>query len=290
MMKQQVNLVTLLVVLALVSLACGITFTLPDDAIEIGEMQTDTIYVSEPQPGVTTYVKLEFGAGKLITQSGAAEGLISGTATYNVNALKPEVTTSGNEVVIKQEPYEFKLGGLPNIKDVKNEWELFFGAQPIDLEVRAGAFEGDLELGGIALEKVKMISGASSVNLNFSMPNLTSMSQFQYTTGASSTKLHGLANANFSLMKFEGGAGDYTLDFSGTLTRDATVEIDAALSNVKIIVPEGIPTTLRMESNLTNVDTGGQWAGGANTYSLAGSGPTLTIDVKLGAGNLELSN
>lgn len=289
-MKQQVKLVTLLVVLALVSLACGITFTLPDDAIEIGEMQTDTIYISEPQPGVTTYVKLEFGAGKLITQPGAAEGLISGTATYNVNALKPEVTTSGNEVVIKQEPYEFKLGGLPNIKDVKNEWELFFGAQPIDLEVRAGAFEGDLELGGIALEQVKMISGASSVNLNFSMPNLTSMSQFQYTTGASSTKLHGLANANFSLMKFEGGAGDYTLDFSGTLTRDATVEIDAALSNVKIIVPEGIPTTLRMESNLTNVDAGGQWAGGANTYSLAGSGPTLTIDVKLGAGNLELSN
>ena len=289
-MKQHIKLAALLVVLALASLACGITFTLPDDAIEIGELQTDTIFVSEPQPGVTTSVKLEFGAGRLITQPGAAEGLISGTATYNVNALKPEVTTSGNEVTIKQEPYEFKLGGLPNVKDVENEWELFFGTQPIDLEVRAGAFDGDLELGDIALEQVKMISGASSVDLNFSTPNLTSMSQFQYTTGASSARLHGLANANFSLLKFEGGVGDYTLDFSGLLSRDATVEIDAALSNVKIIVPEGIPTTLRMENNLTNVNARGQWAGGANTYSLAGNGPTLTINVKLGAGNLELSN
>lgn len=289
-MKHKSKLITLLVVLALTSLACGITLTMPDDAIEIGELQTDNIFVSTPEQDPNAVVKLEFGAGRLVILPGAHEGLLSGTATYNVHALKPEVTTSGNEVTIKQEPYEFKIGGLPNINDVENEWELVFGTHPVDLEIRAGAFEGDLEFGGIALEKIKMISGASSVNINFSTPNLTSMSEFQYTAGASSAELHGLANANFSLLKFEGGVGDYTLDFSGMLMRDASVEIDAALSNVKIIVPEGIPTALRLEGNLTNVDFHGQWAGGASAYSLAGNGPTLTIDVKLGAGNLELSN
>ena len=114
------------------------------------------------------------------------------------------------------------------------------------------------------------------------------MGQFRFRTGASSAELSGLSNANFSLMKFEGGAGSYTLDFSGTLSRDATVEIDAALSSVKLIIPENIPTTLDLEGSLTNVSTRGTWAGGGSTYSLAGQGPTLTFVIKLGAGNLEL--
>lgn len=289
-MNAKTSLITVLVVLALTSLACGITLTLPDDAINIGDLRTDTIFVQGTSGTDTTDVQLEFGAGKLILKPGAPEGLISGTATYNVDGINPQVTTSGNEVSIKQDPYEFKLGGLPNINDVENTWELSFGAQPIALDVRAGAFEGQFELGGLTLEKLNIFSGASSMELHFTTPNLTTMSELQVTTGASSAKLYELANANFSLMKFEGGAGDYTLDFSGTLQRDATVEIDAALSNVKIIIPEGVPTTLRLDSGLTNVNAHGAWAGGASNYSLAGNGPTLTIVVKLGAGNLDLSN
>lgn len=289
-MNTKTSLITLLVVLALTSLACGITLTLPDDAIEIGDLRTDTIFVQAPQGTDTTAVKLEFGAGKLILNPGAPEGLIAGSANYNVDGLDPEITISGDAVSIKQEPYEFKLGGLPNVNEVENTWDLSFGTYPMELEIRAGAFEGAFELGGMSLEELNVFSGASSVEAHFSTPNLTTMSQLHFTTGASSAKLYELANANFSLLKFEGGAGDYTLDFSGTLQRDATVEIDAALSNVKVIVPEGVPTTLRLESNLTNVNTHGAWAGGANSYSLAGNGPTLTIVVKLGAGNLDLSN
>ncbi|MEJ2759021.1 MAG: toast rack family protein [Anaerolineales bacterium] len=289
-MNRKTSLIIVLVVLALTSLACGITLTLPDDAIEIGDLRTDTIFIPAPEDSDTTSVKLEFGAGKLILKPGAPEGLIAGSASYNVDGLNPEVTISSSEVSIKQEPYKFKLGGLPNVNQVENTWELSFGTQPIELELRAGAFDGDFELGGMALEKLNVFSGASSVEAHFSTPNLSSMSELHFTTGASSAKLYELANANFSLMKFEGGAGDYTLDFSGTLQRDATVEIDAALSNVKIIVPDGTPTTLRLESNLTNVNAHGTWAGGASNYSLAGSGSTLTIVVKLGAGNLDLSN
>ncbi len=289
-MNRKTSLITLLVVLALSSLACGITLTLPDNAIEIGDLRTDTIFVPAPEGSDTTAVNLEFGAGKLILKPDAPEGLVAGSASYNVDGLQPEITISSSEVSIKQDPYEFKLGGLPNVNEVENTWELSFGTQPVDLDIRAGAFEGQFEFGGIALEKLNVFSGASSVEAHFSTPNLTSMSEMHFTTGASSAKLYELANANFSLLKFEGGAGDYTLDFSGTLQRDATVEIDAALSNVRIVVPDGIPTTLRLESNLTNVNAHGSWAGGASSYSLAGNGPTLTIVVKLGAGNLDLSN
>ncbi|MCB2178658.1 hypothetical protein KQH61_04505 [bacterium] len=290
-MNVKTSLITVLVVLAITSLACGITLTLPDDAIEIGDLRTDAIYVKQTSTSGAVDINLEFGAGKLILKPGNdPEVLIDGSATYNVDGLDPQTTIGGDEVTIKQDPYEFKLGGLPNVNEVENTWELGFGTQPINLDIRAGAFDGEFDLGGMSLEKLNIFSGASSMEAHFTTPNLTTMSEFKVTTGASSVKLYELANANFSLMKFEGGAGNYTLDFSGTLQRDATVEIDAALSNVKIIVPEGIPTTLRLESELTNVNAHGTWAGGASNYSLAGNGPTLTIIVKLGAGNLDLSN
>lgn len=287
-MTNKRSLFAILTVLTLASLACGITLTLPDDAIDIGELRTDQIFVSAPSGGQTASVKLEFGAGDLILQPGATDGLVEGTASYNVDGIEPRITASGADVTIEQEPYEFKLGGLPNVNEVENTWRLFFSTHPMDLEVRAGAFDGQFELGGLAIQELRITSGASKTNLNFSTPNLTTMGQFRFRTGASSTELTGLSNANFSLMQFEGGAGSYTLDFSGTLTRDATIEIDAALSSVKLIVPQNIPATLNLESNLTNVRAEGLWAGGGNTYSLAGQGPTLTFIVKLGAGNLEL--
>jgi len=289
-MNKRMKITTALVVLALATLACGITLTLPDDAIEIGELRTVPLQATTADQNATAEVSLQFGAGKLMVHPGATEGLMSGTAVYNVESLAPEISISGNDVSIKQDPYEFKVGGLPNINDVKNEWDLYFTNQPMDLSIRAGAFEGELELGGLSVEKLDVFSGASTVNLAFTTPNLTSMSELHYTTGASKATLTGLGNANFSLMHFEGGAGDYTLDFSGSLTRDATVEIEAALSSVKIIVPAGITTSLEIEGGLTNVNARGEWGGGASMYSLAGSGPTLTIKVKLGAGNLELSN
>lgn len=289
-MNSKNTLLTIAILLGLSTLACGINLTMPEDAITIGEMRTEQIFVSAPGSGETTSVLVEFGAGNLQIQPGASNGLVEGTASYNVDGLEPMVTSGGGEVSIKQEPYEFKLGGLPNVRDVENRWELFFGETPINLEIRAGAFDGQLELGGMAVEGLNIYSGASNVLVNFSTPNLTTMNELLYTTGASKASLMGLSNANFSLMKFEGGAGDYTLDFSGNLQRDATVQIEAAISNLKIIIPEGIPTSLQIDGSLTNVDARGQWAGGASSFSLAGSGPTLTIKITLGAGNLELSN
>lgn len=283
------NFFLALTIIALASLACGITLTMPDDAIEIGELRTDEIFVSPPSGGTAAEVKLEFGAGDLFIKSGAAGGFITGTATYNVDGVEPRITSAGSEISIEQDPYEFQLGGLPNVKDVENTWDLAFSSHPMTLEVRAGAYDGEFDFGGLAIQELKITTGASKNTINFSSPNLAPMSQFQLRTGASSAELLNLANANFSLLKFEGGAGNYTLDFSGGLNRDATIEIDAALSNMNIIVPENTPTTLQLEGSLTNVNARGLWAGGASTYSLAGEGPTLTFVVKLGAGNLDLS-
>jgi hypothetical protein len=289
-MKSNQKLIFAVAALAFAGLACGVTLTLPEDAIDIGPLQTDQISVSGPGAAQTASVMIEFGAGDLFIQPGGSGALISGTASYNVEGLQPEVSTSGDEITIKQDTFEYNITGLPNYGDVENTWDLYFNTDPVELEVRSGAVKGEFEFGGMALAELKVFTGASNMNLNFASPNLTPMSQFRMTTGASSATLSGLANANFSLMNFQGGIGSYTLDFSGVFQRDATVEVDAGLSNVTINVPPGIPTIVNVEGALNNVVVRGNWGGSGDTYTLAGNGPSLVINVNIGAGNLNLTN
>jgi predicted membrane protein len=103
-------------------------------------------------------------------------------------------------------------------------------------------------------------------------------------------KLKGLANANFSTLTFSGGAGNYTLDFSGDLQRNATVTIDSGLGNLSLIIPEDLNTAITVESAAVNISAGSGWAQNGKTYTQEGTGPSLTILVKMAAGNLVITH
>jgi hypothetical protein len=275
-----------LIALALASLACGVTINVPVDRIVTGPLQTDAIHVAEPDAEVAD-VTVSFGAGELKIEPGAEDELITGTATYNVSDFKPEIEIDGSKIVLQSG--NLKLEGIPRINDdIRNEWELKFSEMPIDLTLNAGAYQGDLELGGLALRSLKVNDGAADVDLRFSEPNKTEMSSLRYSTGFSNNRLTGLANANFSTMIFQSGAGDYTLDFSGKLVRDAAVTIETGISQVTIIVPKGTSALVDYRGGVSNVDSSGSWTRSGNKYVLDGSGPLLTITVDIAGGNLIL--
>ncbi len=119
---------------------------------------------------------------------------------------------------------------------VKNEWTLQLGSQTMALDIRAGAYKGTFDLGGLALTSLTVSDGASDVTLDFSAPNLEKMSLFTYKTGASNVTLKNLANAGFVSMVFESGAGNYRLDFGGELQRDASVVIRSGMSNLTLVI------------------------------------------------------
>ncbi len=158
----------------------------------------------------------------------------------------------------------------------------------MNLVISAGAYQGDLELGGLSLKSLEVNDGAANVEMDFSEPNPVEMENLRYTTGASTVSLSKLANANFTSMIFRSGAGEYHLDFSGTLKRDAVVTIESGMSQVTITVPKGIPAKLIFNGGLTNVEISGGWVKSGDNYSTSGSGPSLTINVDMGAGNLIL--
>jgi hypothetical protein len=231
-------------------------------------------------------LKLRFGAGQLILNPDAAL-LVDGTATYNYDELKPEINTDGSDVEVRVGDGDVNI--FPNLNNIKNEWDLELGDQPMNLSLESGAYEGEFELGGLALTRLDIKDGASNVEISFSKLNPVEMSTFTYNTGASDVKITGLANANFSLFDFSSGAGDYTLDFSGELQRDASVKIETGLSNFIIIVPEGVNAVVTVQGGLSNVNAGSSWERSGSDYVQKGEGPTLTFVIEMGAGNLTLA-
>ena len=277
------KVIAIVLVLALATLACGFSIPIPS-APTPGPDITDNITVPTPTSG-EGQLTFSFGAGEL-TLSPGAQDLVDGTAVYNVPELKPEVVTQGSSIEVKQGD----LKVLPYPKDLKNQWDLKLGSTPMDLTINAGAYKGTYELGGVPLTGLTIKDGASNVELSISKPNPSQMTVFRYETGASSVKLTGLANANFSTMIFNSGAGDYTLDFSGALKRDATITISSGISNMILVIPDGVKANVTVESGVSNVNAGSGWSQNGNQYTQTGSGPTLTFVVKTGAGNLTLTH
>lgn len=285
MNKKTAILISILVI-ALVTMACGIEFNLPDREVKTGPLQTVDLQSNVPD-NLPAILDLEFGAGELNITPGNVTGLFSGKAIFNVPDLAPVIEADGNIVRIKTGNLEIK--GIPNFEeDIRNEWILSLGNVPISLEIGAGAYSADYELGGLSISKLKITDGASSVKLKFSSPNLVQMESFVYETGASKVSLKGLANANIKEMVFRGGAGDYELDFSGLLVQDQDIKIESGISKVKIIVPEGTAAQVKFASGLANIEVSGNWIKQGELYLLAGTGPVVMIEASIAAGTLEL--
>ena len=242
--------------------------------------------ISVPAPAAgAPRLTISFAAGELVLAPGA-HNLVDGTATYNSEALKPRIVADGANIEIKQGD----LLSLVEPRGMKSIWDFKLGDTPMDLSINAGAYKGKFALGGLSLTGLTIKDGAATVDLSFGQPNPSVMTVFRYETGGSKVKLSGLANANFSTMILNSGAGDYTLEFSGDLKRDATITISTGLSNLILRVPEGVPANVTAETGFSNISAGSSWAQSGNRYTQSGSGPVLTFIIKGGAGNLTLTN
>jgi len=277
------SLLKFIAVLAAFSLACQVSVNLPIS--QTGE--TNTFSINEPAPpaGQTARVVLEMAGGVLNLTRGSDQ-LVSGTITYNLTEWQPVVERNDETVRIRQDidTVPFTLGD----DDMLNRWELQLGNTPMELEINAGAYEGNLELGGVPLSRLEIRGGASDTAISFNELNPQEMTVFEVRTGASNIELQNLANANFREMDFSGAAGSYRFDFNGNLQREANIDISSAAGNLTIIIPAERAAQVAVTGGLRDVDIRGRWDVVDGVYSLPGSGPLLDISVEMSVGNLEL--
>lgn len=282
------KLLPAILALSLAVMACGININVPNVRITTGPTVIDQINVPLPASGADPVnLSLAFGAGKLFLKPGSG-ALVSGTATYNVADFKPAVTEDGSTVRVEQG--NWKVNGIPSLTNIKNEWDLALGNTPMALSIEAGAYKAEYQFGGLSLTSLSVKDGAAETKMDFSSPNAVDMELLRYETGASNVSLTNLGNANFSDLEFTCGAGNYTLDFAGTFKKGASVRIQTGVSNMTLVIPEGIPVKVTLEGGLSNVTHGSSWSKDGNVYTQTGQGYALDITVKIGAGNLTLTH
>jgi hypothetical protein len=197
------------------------------------------------------------------------------------------ITRDSGVVSIKQGDVN-KITGVPT-QEMVNDWSISLtNAVPLDLTINAGAYKGTLDMGGMRIKSLAVIDGASQSKVNFSKPNPIALETFTYKTGASQVDLEGLANANFANLSFDGGAGDYTFDFSGNLNRDADVTIKAGVSNITLNIPNGTHVFIDNHGAISNINTEGTWVVNGSTYEASGNGPVIKVSIDIAVGNLKL--
>jgi hypothetical protein len=286
--RQLASILAAVLVVSLVASACGIT--LPVTKIQTGPTQTVDIQIPLPEDSSTSSeLHLEFLTGelKLSPETAPSGYLVSGGAKFNAADFEPQIDSVGAAFTLRQG--NGKFDGIPvNQQELENEWDLQLATTPMRLRIDAGPYNGNFELGGLALQELAVSEAGSDVTCSFSTPNLVEMTSFSYETGGSNLVMKGLANANFAQMTFTAGAGDYTLSFDGDLQREASVMIDAGLGTLNLIVPKGVNAQVTFDGGLTGINLDSGWEQNGKVYIHPGSGPSISIIVKMGVGTLNL--
>ena len=189
-------------------------------------------------------VTIKFGAGKLDLISGQ-EDVFEGNFQYDKSILKPNIRYEifgENGILTLSHSIKKDLNlSFPH----KNIWNLKLpSGVPLQLYVNTATYSGDIDLTNLQIESLYLNSGASQTNIVFNHPNLIDLKNINIITGASSIKMLGLANANFNEMNFTGGAGSYTFDFSGNLTKKSKVNIDAGAAKIILKIPSSTGTKI----------------------------------------------
>jgi len=254
--------------------------------LEAGEMRDEQEDI--PLSGAeSATVEIIFGAGKLEIEAGTSDQLFSGHFQYNVEQWAPEVTYEDGVLTIEQRGEDW---GIPTA-NVHNEWELEFSPEiPLEMDIKVGAGEGELDFTGLQLAALDMDLGAGDFDIRFGKPNAVEMSDLTLDTGASKLELIGIGHAGPEWVRVQSGVGDITLDFTGAWPRSANVQVTAGVGSVTLRLPDNVGVRVETQGGLSNVEASGfERVDDAYVNDAFGTAEIeLHIQVTTGIGNLRL--
>ncbi len=265
----------------------------PGQPVQVGELRAERKNVPVVPSTTSAEMEIAFGAGEFTLRPGATD-LLEGRFVYNVEELGPhlETSTRGNVQVVKLRPKAENIRWGFN-EPVRNEWDITLShAVPLALELNLGAFQGQVDLGGLRLRELTLNAGACDGDVTFSAPNPEVIDDLEVMAGAAQLSLTGLGNARFREMTFRGGAGKFELSFDGAFTGQSRVHVEGGVSRVVIRVPRQVGARVELRGGLSSTRvTGFSQSGQVFTNaSYDQASDRLTITVEMGMGELVLES
>ena len=236
-------------------------------------------------------VRLVFGAGELEVGAGDPGTLFTGDFRYNIAEWAPEVDydVDGHALLVKQGG-DKDSWGIPSSGNVRNEWDITLSPSvPMSISLLLGAGRGDLDFSGMQIVNLDVEMGAGDLAVRFRQPAQMPMSTMTVRSGASRLNFEGIGNVSPERVVVQGGAGDITLDLTGSWQRSADIEVTAGVGQITLLVPQGVSVRIDIDG-LATIDNDGLEKRGDDYVSDA-YGDTedeINVSIMAGIGNLRL--
>jgi hypothetical protein len=233
-------------------------------------------------------VSVEYGAGEFTVRSIDNGLLYRMNLEYDEDRYEPVAEYADHELDVGIESIRDGFGRR-NRDGGRLDLELARGV-PMDLDLEFGAVRADVDLGGLALTRLDLSTGASESTIDVSEPSTGAMEVARFEVGAAEFTARRLGNLNASRIEVDAGVGSLTLWLDGEWRQDARVAIDMGLGSLELRVPEGIGLELRKDSFLTSLDSEGLVKRGEVYQSLdwAEASRRVTVDLDAAFGSVKV--
>jgi hypothetical protein len=168
-------------------------------------------------------------------------------------------------------------------------------AKPYALELSYGVGTANVDLSGLAISKLKIVSGSADVNVHYlsGMENQIDMDTFYVKVDLGSVNVKNLGLARTKYLMADVGFGNMTLDFTEKPVISNYIKGSVGAGNLVIILPKnGTPVSVKIhDSWLCSVKLPATLKKGAdNTFTTDNytkdSKEALTFDLDVSMGNI----
>jgi len=162
---------------------------------------------------------------------------------------------------------------------------------PLVLDMQLGAVEAVVDFGGLAVRRATYHTGASQTHLRWSRPNPIQCEELQLSAGAAQFTASDLGNSNCDRVRFEGGLGEITLDFTGSWRRSMEASVDMGVGSLQLRLPRDVGVAVTVNRFLASFDGAGFDKRGNTYYSpnYENARHRLTLRVNTSIGGIEVA-
>ncbi len=166
------------------------------------------------------------------------------------------------------------------------ECELYLTPRvPLELKMKFGVVRGEMELGGLQLQRMEFSAGVSKLLVSFSAPNPLPLEIIRIQAGVGKLKMTRLGNANFRYLEFDGGIGTSLLDFSGNFRQQARLKFNVGIGKVTLRLPRTVGVRIKVnKSFFSSVDIDDVYKRDGYYYNDRWNNSDATMDIQINAG------
>lgn len=240
-------------------------------------------------------VNVEFAAGRFRLNRDASGALYRSRLSYNDERFRPLAHYSDGELRIGLKSIMMESNfNLKKHEFDRQALDLSLAPDvPMHLDLSFAAGEADVDLGGLNLAAAAIHTGASQSRVAFSSPTTGECENLSFEVGAAEFRAEQLGNARCADLEFLGGAGDLSLDFSGSWNgiTTARADIKIGVGALKLTFPRNIGVEVEVSRILSSFDHTGFVKRGDTYYSSNwdSSKVRLHLDIVTALGSVEVA-